>query len=435
MSFVPALRLLLAAALAAVLVFGSRSADAQLGGGLTISFNTQSLDRSRKPLRKELPYAISYQDCLDDNRLELQVTLSSLPDSRLEVWASRGAACSNPDERNISGECWAVYSARPDDLVWNISLSPRNIVAGYLDPDLRRVENADVSVCQAGIGSGGQDSLTFYVMMVEGEQVIAQAAPWETVVDVERPRAPENVSAGAGENRLIVKWGTSKAQDRQSYQLFCERVDGGDAGTDDASTGAGGTSGGSGNGGTSGGFGDDAGSDAATDAAVEASALALNPLQLGDGSAGTGGTGGVEGTGGDGGTDTGGEGGEDDQREVPDLNLSCPSPALVQPNPPNRYRCGSATANATEGETDRLENFQLYAVAVATVDKLGNIGPLSEIECGSPKPVTDFFEAYRNAGGDAGGGFCAIGQNPQSGALVFMLGALVMWMVRRRRAR
>jgi hypothetical protein len=107
----------------------------------------------------------------------------------------------------------------------------------------------------------------------------------------------------------------------------------------------------------------------------------------------------------------------------------------VQPNPPGKYRCGSATANATEGEATGLRNGQLYAVAVATVDKLGNVGPLSEIECGSPKPVTDFFEAYRNAGGEAGGGFCAIGHHRESGALVFMLGALVMWIVRRRRAR
>jgi len=33
-------------------------------------------------------------------------------------------------------------------------------------------------------------------------------------------------------------------------------------------------------------------------------------------------------------------------------------------------------------------------------------GALSELACGTPESVTDFFELYRDSGGEAGGGFC-----------------------------
>jgi hypothetical protein len=451
MSLVPALRLLLATALAAVCIFGSRTADAQLGTGLTITL-AGTYDRSRKPLRRQgqEPYGINFQDCLVDNRLEFQVSMSTLPDSRVEVWVSRGEDCGSEDQREINGNCWNVYSETPNDRVWNISVSPQRVVAGYNNSDVRRTEGVGVEVCESIVSSGGANNLIFHFMVVEGDQVLATTVPWKTKIDVERPPPPTGVTAGSGEDRLIVKWGRSSGQDRSSYHIYCELAGGSDGGVDDAGNGSGGTT--SGAGGTSGGGADDAEVDGALtgDAAGgaagadgglgDAASLVFFPLQATDGgeggTSGDGGTGGDDGTSGEGGTDggEGGAGGGDDVPEVPAINASCPSPGLVQPNPPARYRCGSASAGATQGEATGLQNGLNYAVAVATVDTLGNVGPLSEIECGTPRPVTDFFEAYRDAGGDAGGGFCAIGHSRQSGALVFMLGALVMWIVRRRRA-
>jgi hypothetical protein len=62
-----------------------------------------------------------------------------------------------------------------------------------------------------------------------------------------------------------------------------------------------------------------------------------------------------------------------------------------------------------------------YAVAVAAVDSYGNVGPLGYaisqttglptggiVSCSTPTPVEDFFTAYGNDGGAAGGGFCAL---------------------------
>jgi len=55
-----------------------------------------------------------------------------------------------------------------------------------------------------------------------------------------------------------------------------------------------------------------------------------------------------------------------------------------------------------------LTNGVTYNVAVAAVDGSGNIGPASTLVCDYPAPVVDFWNAYRNSGGLAGGGFCAL---------------------------
>ncbi len=45
-------------------------------------------------------------------------------------------------------------------------------------------------------------------------------------------------------------------------------------------------------------------------------------------------------------------------------------------------------------------------MAIAGYDSVGNVGVLSEVVCGTPEPVIDFFDVYREWGGLAGGGFC-----------------------------
>jgi hypothetical protein len=54
-----------------------------------------------------------------------------------------------------------------------------------------------------------------------------------------------------------------------------------------------------------------------------------------------------------------------------------------------------------------LKNGVRYAVAVTLADGVGNESVLSNVACGSPAEVTGFFEAYRAAGGQGGGGFCS----------------------------
>lgn len=114
----------------------------------------------------------------------------------------------------------------------------------------------------------------------------------------------------------------------------------------------------------------------------------------------------------------------------------CSSSTLVPGEaPPEGYDCGDTSDTATNGEATGLENGQTYAVAVASVDEYGNVGVLSEVACGTPEPVTGFFEAYRAAGGQAGGGFCAVhaGKSRLSAGLVAL--ALLGLVLRRARER
>jgi hypothetical protein len=69
------------------------------------------------------------------------------------------------------------------------------------------------------------------------------------------------------------------------------------------------------------------------------------------------------------------------------------------------------------------------------VDNFENIGELSNYDCKAPQLVTDFYEAYRNAGGKGGGGFCGISAGNSHGfAVILALGALGL-VARRRAAR
>jgi hypothetical protein len=112
---------------------------------------------------------------------------------------------------------------------------------------------------------------------------------------------------------------------------------------------------------------------------------------------------------------------------------SCSSSVLIEGNSPLGLKsCGSTSSKlSTSGETDdSLVNGTNYAVAVAAEDNLGNLGVLSAVTCGTPQEVTGYFEAYRAAGGEAGGGFCSFGPArrpglPLAAALALGLAALV----------
>jgi hypothetical protein len=83
-----------------------------------------------------------------------------------------------------------------------------------------------------------------------------------------------------------------------------------------------------------------------------------------------------------------------------------------------------------------LTNGTTYNVVVAAVDSSGNVGPPSPEACDYPAPVNDFFTAYRNAGGAAGGGFCAleaVGMATGSWAAFGSVAAAALALARRRR--
>jgi hypothetical protein len=98
------------------------------------------------------------------------------------------------------------------------------------------------------------------------------------------------------------------------------------------------------------------------------------------------------------------------------------------------YYCGSAGKSASGGNATGLVNGVQYNIAVATTDSYNNIGHLSPATCGVPQPVTGFYEAYRDAGGRGGGGFCSISRKREPYVLAALLGFAACLVLRRRRA-
>lgn len=114
---------------------------------------------------------------------------------------------------------------------------------------------------------------------------------------------------------------------------------------------------------------------------------------------------------------------------------SCTSANLVPGTlPDSAFQCARAGGRGTrEARTDRLENGVEYAIAVAGIDRVGNTGPLSPLACGTPQEVTSFFEAYRAAGGQGGGGFCTWAAPTPTGSFGSALAVATLWWWRRRR--
>jgi hypothetical protein len=84
-----------------------------------------------------------------------------------------------------------------------------------------------------------------------------------------------------------------------------------------------------------------------------------------------------------------------------------------------------------------LTNGATYSVVVSAVDGSCNVGPQSTPEqCDFPAPVNDFFKLYREAGGQAGGSFCALDAvGAPTGATIVSIGfgAAAFALARRRR--
>jgi hypothetical protein len=115
-----------------------------------------------------------------------------------------------------------------------------------------------------------------------------------------------------------------------------------------------------------------------------------------------------------------------------DSSGSCTSDDLVPGELPTISPKTQTNASTEEAEARGLTNGVLYAVGVASIDNFNNPGPLSKLDCGTPEPVTGFFEAYRDAGGQGGGGYCSIGAAPSRTSAAFV--ALVaLGLVARRR--
>ncbi|WP_437613323.1 hypothetical protein WMF20_11815 [Sorangium sp. So ce834] len=312
----------------------------------TVTISTD-VDRTgdRRP-DAENPLWISREDCLTDNDLRFTVTLTGFSTSQtLEVWVSESQDCTLYSNRDTGTRCRRIKAVSPLDDTMEIELSAKEIAAAL-----------GAEGCEGTRSSTGAVSVTMYFMRLESlDQDGPDHAKWEsTKMDLQGPKPPTEVEAHPGDGRLLVDFKQNEDEDVEGYYLYCD-------GGGQSSSGAGGAGAGG---------GDD-----------------------GAGAAGGGSGGGATGAG----------------------SSGCQASRLVPGEvPESALRCGKV-GKANRGEAMKFDNGEAiangkpYVVGVAAYDLVGNAGPLSELSCATPVDVDGFFEKYRDAGGQAGGGFCSVG--------------------------
>ncbi len=378
----------------------------------TVAINEGSIQRSTSfRSSSQNPLWISKADCLANDQISFPLTVSNYGSYQLEVWAgSASDDCRTPEaRRGTTAVCWQVWKGVPTSTGLNVMVSTRDIVSrnkpsegGPTGPGSGTVED-----CEWTEATTAPQEVALYFMFVDaGSEQQMGGAIWKTKFDLAGPTAPGKVSAGIGDTLLVLDWSESTDTDKAGYRFYCDPIPGKegeqtnvetfdlDASLDADLDAAGDAE-----------AGGDAGDDASTDAAA------------------------------DGATDAATEAGAD---AATNTGSSCPTNVLVvNTAPKEEYYCGSGSG--TSGKVSGLKNGVRYSVAVAAVDGVGNVGKLSNVTCATPSPVDDFFKVYRDAGGQAGGGFCTVTGGVGHGAgvagLVLVGLAALGSTIRRRRTR
>ncbi len=350
------------------------------------------------------PLAIGIEDC--ENNVVTRLSVNLPQQGTLEVYAGDSSDPCNDEDQRDEYECWPILNVYADETqAVKIDVPAQDLALGSCDKSL------------------DQDVTVFIALMDDGELV--GQGEWSTRVDLVGPNAPDNVTAGIGESRLELEWDTPSGESVAGFRFYCAVP-----GTTPTDTGAAG---------------------AGADDSTRTNSAAL----ISKANGGAGGGGGTSSTGG--GVNTGGAGSTDDaetggtangtgggasagasgavESTTTNSSSSCYSADLVAGERPGKgaWACGSqSSGTATSGSTKKLQNNQAYAVAVASVDDLGNVSVLSAPACETPQELTDFYEAYSAASGRGGGGFCSISTIHREPAVAVGLGAALLGLLARR---
>ncbi|CAN92234.1 putative secreted protein [Sorangium cellulosum So ce56] len=339
-------RLCAVALAAAALAGGARQA------GATVTISSQVVRTKVTRPDAQNPLWISHEDCVTGNDLQLTLTLTNPTGSdSLEAWVTQSTDCTQAVNRQADGYCKRLDLPLGLADTVPVTLPAKELAKALLDADECEVTSRT--------STEAVKMTVYFLRLSTTDQSNPDFATWEqTKVDLLGPKPPTNVQAHSGDGRILVDYTQNEADEVLGYYLYCDN--GGQSSPDSSGAGAAG--------------GDDG--------------------AAGAGGGAAGGGGGAAGAGG--GTTSGGSSG-------------CQSSLLVPGEiPDSAQQCGSV-GRASRGEaTENIVNGRSYVVGVAAYDQVGNAGPLSAISCAIATDVDGFFEQYRDAGGQAGGGFCSI---------------------------
>lgn len=372
-----------------------------------------------KPVTKRpsglTPEGVSYQDCLDDQRIQFAIQQAT-PEagSSFQVWAGlAGANCSEQVNRDGSNRtCWQLVTEIPRVPNPVVEIPVRAIMSGA--PPFRPAEpGVGADVC----GKIDLATLSVQFLYFSPGQLASPSRTAEISVQVDTvgPEPPTGIDTLPGNQRIIVTWdnisGEGGVTALTGVKAYCDPEQAAPAET-------------------------------ATSATEEDAACEEVPSEdAGDEDGGDGG-----------GTitvcsDAGASSGASPASTggCYNANLAPPGKEIIPDDAFNaKYECGSlfgstgASLVATAVGGAPLVNDTHYAVAVAGTDAFGNVGPLSSLHCQWPELTNDFWENYKDSGGGAGGGLCAAthpGAPVGSLSALAVIGVATASVLRRRRGR
>jgi hypothetical protein len=400
------------------------------------------------------PLGINYSDCISNMVLDFSVLLSGFDGTEsLQIWATKtGADCSTLVSRGGGGVapvCWPLPGGIPSGQV----ISQQSAEFAIRVQDLIGTQNSPsttyVAQGAAGCDPSVQGQYTPIPMNIYFVPIDASGNPtgadlnYSISTDIVGPPPPVVTALGAGETLLIANWTPNTDTDTAGYEVFIDPIPGQvEAGAFDASSanqevlvcpeastavatggsddGDDGADGGDGDNGADSGDGSasagasDAGAAAvagSTDAGCHYEFIAGNSTPSNNATTETCSTTSAALASAiivDGGASTLETEQFDEAGNL--IEAGAVSSAAGISTIPSQYQVVTLAgeSNGTAKITGLIDGVT-YNVAVAAVDNSGNVGPASTQECDYPAPVNDFWDLYRDAGGGAGGGFCALG--------------------------
>lgn len=383
-------------------------------GGATIDMKLQLPDPDEEGsyIETSAEKVLDYMDlasctCGDSALFQVQFELDNAPatipsgSEEVDIWVGTGCAVKDLDQqRNLCIEEPSI--AEVDDLKQQPEklISVRDLV-GPVDRSqscAREDEQERQVYAIIDEANDGFDSDTDYQKDLKIK------------TDTQPPPAPLNAKASGSEGLVRVTWDLpeSRSEDIETFQVLCARVD------DPSDTSE---------------FG---GFDAqywTSRQACGSDADGVCPRRVSGASQRTA-AGGPDG-GADGGADEADAGaGGADAGVSGECSTDLP-PGLA--NLDERYLCGEAGSSATKAEAEGLENGVAYRIVLLAIDDARNVTAL-DLGTATPKRVKDFWEDYKDAGGQAKGG-CSVGQAGLGGGIGLGLGLAIALVIRSRRRR
>lgn len=354
-----------------------------------------------------MPEGVNYQDCLDDQRIRFPLQISPAPEGNalLQVWAGNaGTDCKDQTNRtSANANCWLLVTGVPLTVNPIVDIPVRSIMAGA--PPFRPTELAQgTEMC--GKVDLAQIAVQFLYFAPGQHATPSQSKDISVQVDTIGPAPPTGLRTLPGNGRIKVVWDNISGEGGVSVltgvKVYCDLVTGQTVPTEDDSN--------------------------TSEECTEV------PITTDD--------------------DSGADAGtmlvcEDAGTSEESTASACSSPNFSTNIIPDsefnaQFECGSITGNAGSSVTatslrgqplqNRTETNPtvLYAVSVAATDAFNNVGPLSDPRCEYPELTTDFWENYRNAGGEAGGGCDASGSPVGSLSTLGVVGLAALSALRRR---